>query len=324
MVISEAIRIGSPDQEGLFEDWTRELQKYVLSGFEFHSPRKHIFAEWAGFHFAGARMIRLSGRGTVRQVRTKNHPERNFSPIALFQLSGSVSIRQSGKESVIEPGMFTLCDLATPFEMQRDGKWELLSIEYPTSTFQQSSFCKATALPMNSNSSVDRPLFDAVRNFWDAAPDFHPSSQWALLDSLRAMTLLTTAFRVAADEHRPIRVERAMAFIDQNLHDQDLCAQKVADSQNVSRRYMDECFTRTGSSVDAYIWELRLRRAAQQLSQSSMADRNLLQIALDLGFKCPSHFSKAFSSRFGVPPREYRRRALADRNPVSLESTRSH
>jgi AraC-like DNA-binding protein len=315
MIISEMIQIGSKDQDGLFNDWTTELQKYVMHGLEFYSPQKHIFAEWNGFHFAGARMIRLRGRGSVRQVRTHTNPVRKFCPIALFQLRGEVSIRQSRKECVIQPGMFTLCDLAAPFEMQRDGEWDMLSVEYPASVFQKSAFCRAAVLPMTSNSLVDRPLFDTVRNFWAAAPHFHPSNQWAMLDSLRTMTLLTSSFQHAAAKCEDIRVERGMIFIGENLDDEDLCAQKVAEAQGLSRRHLDECFTRSGPSVDAYIRDLRLTRAAEQLSQSSLSDRNLLQIALDLGFKCPSHFSKAFSSRFGVPPREYRRRALVDRSP---------
>jgi len=324
MFISEVIQVGSPAREGLFDDWSKELQKYVMSGLEFYSPRKHIFAEWEGFHFAGGRMIRLNGRGSVLQVRKKQHPEQKFCPVALFQLDGAVSIKQSGKVCVVEPGMFVLCDLAAPFEIQRDGEWELLAVEFPASTFRQSAFRQATALTMNSNSSVDRPLFDTVRNFWDAAPQIHPSNQWKMLDSLRALTLLTTSFQRAADEYKHVRVERAMAFVNQNLDDESLCAQKVAESQGVSRRYLDECFTRSGPSIDAYIWEQRLTRAAEQLSQSSLSDRNLLQIAINLGFKCPSHFSKAFSSRFGMPPSEYRRRALADCRPELLEPTKPH
>jgi AraC family transcriptional activator of tynA and feaB len=318
MVISETIQIGSRAHDGLFDDWRRELQKYVLSGFEFFSPRKHIFAEWAGFHFAGARMIRLNGRGSVRQLRAKPHPSRRYSPIALFQLRGSVSIRQFRREGVIGPGMFALCDLATPFEMQRDGEWELLSVEFPPSALQQSAFRQATAIPMSASSAVDRPLFETVRNFWDAAPHFQPSNQWAMLDALRTMTLLTSSFQRGAEEHTHVRVDRAMAFIDQNLDDEFLCAQKVAHSQGVSRRYLDECFARSGTSIDAYIWDLRVRRAAEQLVQSSLSDKSVLQIALDLGFKCPSHFSKAFSSRYGMPPREYRRRAMADRRAAPL------
>jgi hypothetical protein len=95
MIISEMIQIGSKDQDGLFNDWTTELQKYVMHGLEFYSPQKHIFAEWNGFHFAGARMIRLRGRGSVRQVRTHTLILCAISgpqlPTSILQISGRCS-----------------------------------------------------------------------------------------------------------------------------------------------------------------------------------------------------------------------------------------
>jgi AraC-like DNA-binding protein len=101
-----------------------------------------------------------------------------------------------------------------------------------------------------------------------------------------------------------------MGYIEDNLAEGWLNPQAVADAQGVSRRYLDDRFGRLGLRIEGWIWERRLLRAREELALASRLGRNngktIIQIALDTGFKSPSHFSRSFSSRFGVSPREYR------------------
>lgn len=61
----------------------------------------------------------------------------------------------------------------------------------------------------------------------------------------------------------------------------------------------------TGESPTRWILERRLERACVLLTGSSLS---VGQVALDCGFENPSYFHRAFRSRFGLPPREYRLR----------------
>jgi len=312
MLITEAITVGSPLQDGLFEDWVRQLEPYVAAGHHSYSPQKHIYAEYRGMRLAGGRLIRQKGRGRTSTVFEPRDQARKYStPVALLQLGGRLSIQQQKRDCTLERGAFVFCDLARPCEIERSGDWETLAIQFPATTFQPSTFQQALAQPMRTDSPSDALMFNAACGFWDAAPTLDIGSQGLIFDILRSLTLLTTAFRVTPETCRNVRVDRAMAYIEQRLDDENLCAATVAAAQRVSRRHLDNCFTQCGPSIDAYIWDRRLTRAAEKLSQASLADRSLLEISLDLGFKSPSHFSKAFQGRFGISPRAYRHRALA-------------
>ncbi|HKI01451.1 MAG TPA: helix-turn-helix transcriptional regulator, partial [Thermoanaerobaculia bacterium] len=63
----------------------------------------------------------------------------------------------------------------------------------------------------------------------------------------------------------------------------------------------------TGLPIHRYLNQLRLRQALRDLS--SQEETELAVLAVDLGFSCQSHFTRAFRKEFGVSPGEARRRA---------------
>jgi AraC-like DNA-binding protein len=61
---------------------------------------------------------------------------------------------------------------------------------------------------------------------------------------------------------------------------------------------------KTALTYSDLITELRYEHAARLLRES---DATALEIALEVGYEDPSHFSRAFKRIAGVSPREYRR-----------------
>ena len=61
-----------------------------------------------------------------------------------------------------------------------------------------------------------------------------------------------------------------------------------------------------GQTVAETQRQLRLRQAARLLRHSA---RSVQEIAAEVGFHCPFHFSRRFRQAFGASPREYRRQA---------------
>jgi AraC-like DNA-binding protein len=61
-----------------------------------------------------------------------------------------------------------------------------------------------------------------------------------------------------------------------------------------------------GTTPSAYILERRLARAAERLGAAHEA--SITEIAFELGFNDSAYFARAFRQRFGVSPREWRRR----------------
>lgn len=314
MLVIESVIVGSQESQGLFSDWVRQLEPYVSGGHSSFSPHKYIHAEYRGLRLGGGRFIRQQGNGpTVSAFSPQGKDRAKLNPVMSLQIAGQTSIHQHGRECTLMPGEFAFFDLSRPCEIQRSGDWETLAIQFPSSSFQPLAFQGALVVPMQAQSQTDGLLYNAACGFWEAAQMLDHRSHGLVFDTLRSLASMTSAFNTTSEVKSNVRVDRAKVFIEQMLDDENLSAGVVAEAQGISRRHLDNCFTQIGPSIDAYIWERRLARAAEMLSQSCLADQTLLQISLDLGFKGPSHFSKAFRNRFGVSPRTYRQNSLKEK-----------
>lgn len=83
------------------------------------------------------------------------------------------------------------------------------------------------------------------------------------------------------------------------------CPDNLAQSVGLSRSHFYEQFSASmGTTPSVYSDTLRVEYAIEQLIGS---DRPASEIALDLGFSAPSHFSRFFKNKIGFAPREYRK-----------------
>lgn len=96
-------------------------------------------------------------------------------------------------------------------------------------------------------------------------------------------------------------------IIQEYLSDMELCPQMIADKLGISRSYLFSLARKCDFSIERTIVEQRLDRCAETLKDRRWDGRNISEIAYRWGFKDLSHFSRSFSSRFGVSPRGYRK-----------------
>jgi AraC family transcriptional activator of tynA and feaB len=105
------------------------------------------------------------------------------------------------------------------------------------------------------------------------------------------------------------RVRAAVACIDLEFSDTTLTASRIAKSQGISRRRLDEIMRHAvGNSLTAQIWSRRLAQAAADLVDPERAGQSVSQIAFGAGFEDAAHFTRAFKRRYQCTPREWRRR----------------
>ena len=80
-------------------------------------------------------------------------------------------------------------------------------------------------------------------------------------------------------------------------------ADEVAAHFAMSEATMRRWLSKTGQGFAKILLHTRLERG---LSLLQTTDAQVSQIALDCGFKTPSHFSDAFRKRFGIKPKDIR------------------
>jgi AraC-like DNA-binding protein len=102
---------------------------------------------------------------------------------------------------------------------------------------------------------------------------------------------------------------RLTSFIEEQLADPNLSPAMIAQKHHISPRYLQLIFSERGTTVGAWIRSRRLAKCRAELANLSK-DRSVTEIAMDWGFNDVAHFSRSFSSAFGISPREFRRRRI--------------
>ena len=72
----------------------------------------------------------------------------------------------------------------------------------------------------------------------------------------------------------------------------------------ISSRHLTRVFARHGISPMKWLWDYRLDKAKRLLKENPTL--SITEIALSTGFNDSSHFSRAFSKKFGVAPSRIR------------------
>jgi AraC family transcriptional regulator len=94
----------------------------------------------------------------------------------------------------------------------------------------------------------------------------------------------------------------------ERMHDEldsDLSLSTLAAESGYSRAQSMRLFkAASGQTPHKYLLELRLRRAQEMITVRS---KQIIDIALECGFRSHAHFSVAFNQRFGIAPSLYRK-----------------
>jgi AraC-like DNA-binding protein len=146
-----------------------------------------------------------------------------------------------------------------------------------------------------------------------AASLSQPSTTWSPRLTGHIIDLMDTllAERVgaaSAQEESSRRVLRLsiMAFIERELGDPELDAEKIAAAHFISTRYLYKLLQDDCNGVAGWIRSQRLERCRRDLRDPLLRERSVCAIAARWGFTDAAHFSRAFRTAYGVCPREYR------------------
>jgi len=174
-------------------------------------------------------------------------------------------------------------------------------------------------------SLVDAPLRDALAQTPFCLPitprlhgliemglSFAPSdlvSAQGVLAQLGLSALHAYSFeaeRAALRSLTPEAVVKAQQFIEANLS-QPIVLDDIARAASVSPPHLIKLFRRhLRATPMRYAWDARVRRGAELLTQSGLS---VSEVAEQCGFQTPFHFSRLVKQRYGLSPRDLRKRA---------------
>lgn len=116
-------------------------------------------------------------------------------------------------------------------------------------------------------------------------------------------TVILEPKNVVITSHDEKFLQRAIEIVEENISDSELDIENFSVKVGVSRMQLyRKLHALTDMTVKEFIRYIRLKRAAQILSQNKM---NISEVAYEVGFKDLSHFRKCFKREFGMSASEY-------------------
>ena len=126
------------------------------------------------------------------------------------------------------------------------------------------------------------------------------------INFMRLVLMLSRAVTGKKQSNKSLfRIGSILHFISRN-ENKSLTPHDIAKQFNLSLRTLERLFVTTMQMTPtAYLINRKLQRAAELLQNDHTM--NITEISLQSGFSDSNYFSKMFSRKFGVSPREYRR-----------------
>jgi len=223
------------------------------------------------------------------------------------QLGGTCVVRQGGREAFLEPGDIAVYCSSEPYDLAFPGGTHRQAVlQVPLAdTVAMRSLLGKTAVRVPGSHGLGRavgPLITAIPRAIENSNAVE--AERLTLSGLDLLALsLSSGDRISRSAEL---LDRARAFIAMNADDPSLTPPSIAVGVHLSLAHLHRVFQQSDNSVAETVKNIRLERAAADLRDEGLREWTIAEIAERRGFADASSFSRAFASRFGMPPIRWR------------------
>ncbi|WP_432696031.1 helix-turn-helix domain-containing protein [Marinobacterium sp. YM272] len=231
-------------------------------------------------------------------------PSEDF--LVSLMLAGEANMSQGGRHTKQKPGDIVVYDSARSFTYEFLKPYRILLLRIPRRSML-SRFPNAehiTSISMSSATGMGALVKDMISNALsiEMPGDTSAASRvgGSIIDVISAAVETGLSGReVVGDRHASLLL-RAKDYIRAHMDDPDLNVESVASAIAVSPRTLTRLFASEGTPAMRWLWKERLEESRRVLSEGRAAQ--VTEVAMNLGFKSVSHFSRTFKDTYGVTP----------------------
>lgn len=295
-------------QDEGFQYWLAQINQ-VCGDFGAKTLGSSFIGSIQEFQQGAIRLSEVAARQVhlYRSARELNAGS-NAHCYAVFQLEGQCLLEQDGQRVALTQGDITLLDASRPSALSFPEHSRQFSLILPHQVLARSM--RFTQLACARRIAAQTPLAMLANSLLH---EIRRQQHWELYDSEATLDALVALLKPAlggtqeeSDSHTRL-FEKALAYIDTHLVEEDLCPERVARAVGASTRGLYRLFAKKGVGVSQYIRNRRLDLCAEAL-RNPRGETKLSSLGLEYGFSDSSHFFTAFKTRFGASPGEYRKR----------------
>lgn len=250
---------------------------------------------------------RVSGTRTRAQIA--HDSEAHLTVVMIAQ--GSETLRfDDGRELRLTEGMCTLWDSTRPMAFMTSDNLRQMSLLVPEAQLLRRvpRVRDLVGRPMDGRHGIGGLFTDHCRVLQSRLGELPAPNRRTVLEATLDLLALCLSDQPAlpAPRLRQLMLEQVKSHIEAHLTDPSLGVAALAHRFRMTERNMHKLFEHTGTTVCAHIRARRLAMCRRDLEGTTLAARQIGEIAAHWGFGDASHFSKVFRAAYGLSPREIR------------------
>lgn len=277
------------------------------------APKPRFEAELWQCQINDMKLVRVRAQPSKVSRWVADGPRKTSGSVLLHLQSEGTSINmQRGRSETVDVGQGALCDADRSYEVDFLTPYEMFVVELPISGIiaRDPSFDLDRFAGLKVDLKRTQLLLAFLRAAWQQMDCLEFDTDWRDCVSRTGIDLAMRAISQSHDDTlsgSTAEMRRAVIeYIRANLGNPDLRTSTIASALNVSPRSVQSVFERIASTASGFILEQRLEQASERLV-SAPGQQTITDLAYECGFSDSAYFSRCFSKRFGVSPRDYRR-----------------
>jgi len=224
--------------------------------------------------------------------------------LILMSLRGDLRITQSDKQVQAHHGEALIYRHGTPFELEFPEKYRAVSLWVSPEVMERHcpEISNQGPIAIRQDTTNGRLALAMVNELCISTISRKTMNPGQLVGA--TLDVVSTMMAASAERGQTTRnrwiMDRLQTFVCDNIENSELTLESLVEAAGTSARTLNRVFANLGTTPMRWLWEQRLQRAHDALARGRV--RNVTEAAYSFGFKDGSHFSRAFSRRFGRTP----------------------
>jgi AraC-like DNA-binding protein len=243
------------------------------------------------------------------------------------QMCGVCVLSQGDQRTTLGPGDFVLYDTARPYQFSTSASAHMQTVMFSREMLRlsPSQLQRLTTRRISGQEGLGFLVSQYLISLGRQLDTGVCYASWHLAEATLDLLAASFAERLACtdttelDSGKTGLLLRVQAYIKHRLGDPHLDVASIAGAHYISIRTLQKLFEGQEQTVTGWIRAQRLEHCRRDLVNPALAGQAVSSVAAYWGLVDAAHFSRLFKSTYGLSPRDYRAKAMAESRTAAMQ-----